>query len=158
MRPLRLVMATAFATVVGLAGCGTVHNLNAPRLPVHPQDDMTTCVPFGGVMRTGALALYGELLGVNLLLKDKPAEGGKFFALGVLAWADIPLSLAGDIVTFPVAYARSKGEPWASWWGESDSTGEAKNCPFTKMFSPPDPTPAPDLTPANGAGPSDEGR
>ena len=158
MRSMRLLMGTAFATLVGLAGCGTVHNLNAPRLPVCTQDDMTTCVPFGGVMRTGSLALYGELLGVSYLLDDKVAEGGKFFALGVLAWVDIPLSLAGDVVTFPVAYARSKGEPWASWWNECGSTGETKTCPFTKAFSPPAPALVPDPTPTNGTEPANGGR
>ncbi len=37
---------------------------------------------------------------------------------GVIAIVDTPLSLAGDIVTLPIAYARSKEHRWATWWGE----------------------------------------
>lgn len=31
---------------------------------------------------------------------------------------DTPFSFLGDLVTLPVAQARQKGAPWATWWGE----------------------------------------
>ena len=37
---------------------------------------------------------------------------------GLVAIADSPLSLAGDILTLPVAYARANEYSWATWWGE----------------------------------------
>ena len=40
---------------------------------------------------------------------------------GLIATLDIPMSLAGDILTLPIAYARSKDLPWARWWGEKSS-------------------------------------
>jgi uncharacterized protein YceK len=149
MRPLPLLIGSAFAALVGLAGCGTVHNLNDPMVPTDPQNELaflTACSPFGGVTRSGTLALFGEPVGISQLLNGELAEGGKFFTFGVLAWADIPLSLAGDVVTFPVAYARSKGEPWASWWNKGESTGERMTCPFAKASPPSVPTPVPDPT------------
>jgi hypothetical protein len=31
---------------------------------------------------------------------------------------DTPLSLAGDVLTYPLARGRSNGESWATWWGD----------------------------------------
>jgi hypothetical protein len=45
-------------------------------------------------------------------------QGLLMTSAGLGAIVDIPLSLAADIVTFPVAYARYKEYPWATWWGE----------------------------------------
>ena len=123
--------------LLGLAGCGTVYNLNAPPHVSGPVvGPELNCVPFGGVVRSGFCGVYGPLYGVwNLMYKD-PVEGGKWFGLGVLAWADLPISLVGDVVTFPVAYARWKEAPWATWWGEPNGA-ELKFPPFGTPAAPP---------------------
>jgi hypothetical protein len=116
-------------------GCGTLHNLDAP--PVAPPlkalgvcSGQGCCLPFGGVARSGLFAcgvpvgisavVQGEL---SLLRGDDPKDGLRSIGSGMLltgaglvALADTPISLAGDLVTWPVAYARQHEQPWATWW------------------------------------------
>src|SRR5262245_58173802 len=118
------------------AGCGTMHNLFAPPegLPgtISLPSGVGRCVPFGGVGRSALLAMIGPVGGsVGVIdgdtklvrgesLKDRMATIGAGLWLagcGLGAIVDTPLSLAGDIVTFPIAYARYKHHPWATWWG-----------------------------------------
>jgi hypothetical protein len=87
--------------------------------------------PFGGTVRSGLLAFMGPPIGVTEVITGNVAltqgefgdglrqvgHGMFITAAGLGAIVDTPLSLAGDIVTFPVAYARSKEYPWATWWG-----------------------------------------
>jgi hypothetical protein len=49
---------------------------------------------------------------------EEVGQGMGMTALGLVAIADMPLSLAGDILTLPVVYARSHEYWWATWWGE----------------------------------------
>src|SRR5262249_28394687 len=44
--------------------------------------------------------------------------GAGLATAGVVAIADLPVSFCGDVITLPVAYARSTKQPWATWWGE----------------------------------------
>jgi len=113
------------------AGCGTICNLKDPG-DGHQFMGAGTCYPFGGVTRSAMLGCAGPPLGFLQTL-DAPLEiekgdvgeglrqmgqGTGLAIAGVVSLADVPLSLAGDIVTLPVAYARQQGKPWASWWGE----------------------------------------
>ena len=119
MRPSPRLLPVA--CLLCLAGCGTFYNLNAPPPPGPASVGIpTSCSPFGGITRTGLLALAGPQLGVGWILEGDGFKGTGLFGLGVLAWADIPLSLAGDALTLPIACARSNGEPWATWWGEKE--------------------------------------
>ena len=127
--------STRFLCVVfilpALTGCGTIHNLKDP--PDGPAFLGTgVCYPGGGVVRTGLLATMGPAVGVAETLegtqtfcKGQYREGAKKAGHGVLftlaglgAWLDLPLSVAGDILTLPVAYARQKQYPWATTWGK----------------------------------------
>jgi hypothetical protein len=49
---------------------------------------------------------------------EQIGEGLCMSSAGLIAVADTPLSLAGDILTLPIAYGRSKEYPWATWWGQ----------------------------------------
>ena len=118
--------AAALLLVAGLAllqgGCGTALNLAAP--PGEPEGyrafGPSTCVPFGGVER----AVKG---GSALCMGGPP---GMLLFAGYIA-VDGPLCLAGDLLTYPVARARMRGESWACWWGEQDRSAW------------PDPSPSP---------------
>jgi len=129
--------------LVLLTGCGTFQNLKEP--PKGPTDYCTgRCYPFGGVMRSGCTALIGPSFGLGEVIEGSSAishgEFGPGFehigsgmiltAAGLGAIVDTPLSLAGDILTFPIAYARSKEYPWATWWGEK-STLNPERLPTT---------------------------
>jgi hypothetical protein len=63
--------------------------------------------------------------GTRTICKGEFREGGKEVGHGLRltldglgAWVDLPLSIAGDILTLPVAYARQKQYPWATSWGD----------------------------------------
>ncbi len=114
-----------------LSGCGTFHNLKDP--PTGPMFiGAGCCYPFGGTVRSGILAFMGPPYGLveiingnNSLLKgefrpgfEQIGHGMLMTATGLGAIVDTPFSLAGDIVSFPIAYARSREYPWATWWGE----------------------------------------
>jgi uncharacterized protein YceK len=114
-----------------VTGCGTFKNLKDP-------SDGTVficdgcCYPFGGVTRSGTLAVMGPPIGLGGVISGNIAltqgdfgsgfeqigNGTYLTAAGLLAIADTPLSLVGDVLTFPLAYARSNGYSWATWWGE----------------------------------------
>lgn len=122
MRPATALFLTAVLSSL-TAGCGTVHNLKAP--PSHPWQEgefpevPNDCTPFGGVKRSAMLGAYGPVAGIHGMIQGTEFLGGAVMAgYGVLAIADVPLSLVGDVVTFPVARARSRGETWATWWGD----------------------------------------
>ena len=129
MRPSHFALLALVLTTV--SGCGTFHNLQDR--PVGPMFIGTgCCYPFGGTVRSGLLAFGGppcgaaEVINGNVALTQgelgpglkQVGHGMLMTAAGLGAIVDIPLSLAGDIVTLPVAYARSKEYPWATWWGE----------------------------------------
>jgi hypothetical protein len=140
------------AVLAGLAGCGTVVNLMAP--PTTTKADMLglgldTCQPFGGTKRSlvlgvglgGVVAYEGmQRLGQGGLLM---CAGGVVGGLAILA-VDGPLSLAGDVVTWPIAYARQQQAPWATWWGEQSGQGEAKEDSLRRFWmNQPPPTDTP---------------
>jgi uncharacterized protein YceK len=117
--------------LLALAGCGTIHNLKDP-----PKGPMFlgagACNPFGGVVRSGLLATMGTPMGLAQVGTgsfavctgdfrngfDQVGNGMYFGTAGLLAIADTPLSLAGDILTYPIVYARTHEYAWATWWGE----------------------------------------
>ena len=45
-------------------------------------------------------------------------DGLWFTGFGIGAIVDVPLSLIGDVLTWPIAYARRNRHPWATWWGD----------------------------------------
>jgi hypothetical protein len=129
-------------TVILLAftGCGTLHNLqDRPNSPTF--FGTGSCYPFGGVVRSFLLAGLGTQGGVAQVIEgdlafcqgefssglEQIGNGMLLTSAGLGAVVDCPLSLAGDILTFPIAYARSKEFAWATWWGEKtfiiDKTG-----------------------------------
>ncbi len=129
MRACRFALLTLLLTT--LSGCGTIFNLKDR--PVGPMFVGTgCCYPFGGTVRSGLLAVMGppcglgEVINGNITITQgelgtglkQVGNGLLITAAGLGAIVDCPLSLAGDIVTFPLAYARSKEYPWATWWGE----------------------------------------
>ena len=128
MRALHFGMLVLLVTTVG---CGTFHNLKDP--PNGPNFVGTgSCYPFGGVVRSGLLGVIRPPSGVATVIGGNIAiakgdfgpgfkqvgYGTYLTAAGLIAIVDCPLSLAGDIVTFPIAYARSNDYSWATWWGE----------------------------------------
>ncbi len=121
--------------LLGLTGCGTFHNLkDSPNGPLFLGTGC--CYPFGGVTRSGVLAVMGPPCGLSGIMDGNIAiTKGEFdsgfqqighgiflTSAGLVAIADVPLSLAGDILTYPIAYARTKEYPWATWWGEKSIT------------------------------------
>jgi hypothetical protein len=56
--------------------------------------------------------------------------GGLMLAgAGLIAIADTPVSLVGDILTLPIAYARHQEYPWATWWGNAHGV-----CPVSAIL------------------------
>jgi hypothetical protein len=117
--------------LLALTGCGTFHNLkDSPNGPMFIGTGR--CYPFGGVSRSGLLAVMGppaglcQVVGGNIAVCQgdfgtgfqQVGDGLFLTSAGLIAIADTPLSLAGDILTFPIAYARSREYSWATWWGE----------------------------------------
>jgi hypothetical protein len=125
--------------VVALAqsGCGTIHNLMADPgdSPIARSTLMSggpgVCAPFGGVARSALLGFGGTPAGLGVVIDSgigivsagDPNEGFtrlgaglRLAGAGLIAIADTPLSLAGDVATWPIAYAREKQHPWATWW------------------------------------------
>lgn len=138
---MRLGSLAVALLVASSAGCGTMHNLFAPPDPVPGPPYIGSgpgiCVPFGGVARSALLGTAGPLIGpgqviwggIKVFGGDPLEEGVKqiggglwFTACGLAAIVDTPVSLVGDIATFPIAYARHKHHPWATWWG-TESNG-----------------------------------
>jgi uncharacterized protein YceK len=123
MRPRRRVLLFAAALVALQGGCGTIVNLTSPP-PSRAMGGIgpTACTPFGGVTRSGMLG--GFLVAWGLVSGwDEVGQGGLLMGaglagVGTVALLDAPLSLAGDILTLPVAYARQQGAGWATWWGD----------------------------------------
>jgi len=115
MRPVLLLSACLGCLV---SGCGTVANLTAPPPPGR-SDEMgkSECSPFGGVTLSAG---WGAGLLVHSLDPEQLAATG----VGLLLLMDTPLSLAGDVVTLPIVYARRQGASWATWWG--DQAGSVK--------------------------------
>lgn len=152
-------------------GCGTMHNLAAPpvaepvgmSLPMGPG----ACIPFGGVARSGLLGMAGPQLGVyfawegqrDLFYGDNAKEGiakiGNGMLLtgaGLVSIVDTPLSLAGDIVTLPIAYARQQQYSWATWWGADPSARGLHGALFPMPYDSPARPPATDTD--SGVGPA----
>jgi hypothetical protein len=114
-----------------LPGCGTFFNLKDP--PNGPLFIGTgVCYPFGGVVRSGLLACMGPPMGpcgvvggIGTLCQGDFGTGLELIGggicmtcAGLAAIADTPLSLAGDMLTLPIVYARTHDYAWATWWGE----------------------------------------
>jgi hypothetical protein len=93
-------------------------------------DGTGVCVPFGGVGRSALLGLVGTPIFASQLVivplnqirgEDTKAAlaimGNSVYCtgLGLIAIADVPVSLAGDLLTLPLAYARHQQQPWAMW-------------------------------------------
>jgi uncharacterized protein YceK len=112
-RFLTVLLVGVLATLQ--CGCGTVLNLyQAPRATTYRGFGPQGCEPFGGVEHSYAVG--GWLL-------TKPVS----MPLGATIWAvDVPLSLVGDTVTYPLALARKRKAPWATWWGEQITPEEAE--------------------------------
>src|SRR5262249_12229058 len=122
-----ILTLTLFAT----SGCGTLFNLTAPPKGM-PCIGPSTCFPLGGLTPSTFCGLcgppaglggmvYGDILVVTGQFKEGFQTLGisaAYAGAGFIALADIPLSLGGDLVTFPIAYARYKEYPWATWWGD----------------------------------------
>jgi hypothetical protein len=118
MRPFLAVLA-AFA-VSAFAGCGTLVNLmsrpgHADGEPYVAGTPEASCTVFGGAELSAGYAMSGYLKGAMCLSNGDPA-GLAMVAIGTAAMVDANISLVGDIVTLPVAYARQQNLPWASWW------------------------------------------
>jgi uncharacterized protein YceK len=80
-----------------LAGCGTFHNITAPKVQSsgYRAFGPDGCEPFGGVQRSimaGSAPLMAGVIGVPIAA----------VAVGV----DAPLSLVGDVVTLPIVMVR----------------------------------------------------
>src|SRR5262245_41128942 len=102
-----------------LTGCGTLVNLRDP--PTGPVSGTGAWCPCGGAVRSGLLAVFGPPCGLVESINGGIAIGqGEFgpgfkqigygmllTSAGLGAIVDCPLSLAGDILTFPIAYARA---------------------------------------------------
>jgi uncharacterized protein YceK len=130
---MRASRFTLLAVVLSTqTGCGTFHNLKDP--PDGPMFMGTGATyPLGGTVRSGLLAIMGPPCGLAGVVEGNKAlirgefepglkhlkEGLLLTAAGLGAIVDTPLSLAGDIVTLPVAYARSKEYRWATWWNDN---------------------------------------
>ncbi len=114
-----------------LTGCGTIHNLKDPP-DGHTYVGMGSCYPFGGVTRSGLLACAGPPLGVVQVVSgnasicrgeivsgaEELGSGMALTSMGLLAIADTPLSLVGDVVTLPIVYARTRKSWWTTSWSE----------------------------------------
>jgi hypothetical protein len=80
------------------------------------------CEPLGGVWRSTVFGLGWTLGGVVELADfEQPwmivcAPAITCVGVAVLA-AEVPLSLVGDLATWPVVAARKRGDAWATWWG-----------------------------------------
>lgn len=111
------------------AGCGTLVNLNAPPPDKAPPQCMVpaSCTPFGGVLRSGMGGIFLPVIGLASVPSDEIGKGGiiKGAAVSVagvyMLIVDTPMSLVGDVITFPLACARSNGQPWALIWGDQGS-------------------------------------
>jgi hypothetical protein len=146
-----LLLSAALAC--GPGGCGTATNLWSPPESL-PTTGPTTCYPFGGITRSvfvgGLMVAEGLDHAVNNLGNGGLVTAAGMTVAGTLVFAvDGPLSLAGDLLTLPVAYARSEKAPWATWWGEQTTAA-----PFQDGGQPAPATPPPGETrpgPESGA-------
>jgi hypothetical protein len=129
MRPSRCSLVVLVLPII--TGCGTFHNLkDSPNGPMYIGTGK--CYPFGGVTRSTLLAVMGPPVGMCDVINgncviyrgdlgpgfEQIGQGMVLTTAGLAAIVDVPLSLAGDVLTLPVVYARSRGYPWATWWGE----------------------------------------
>src|SRR5262249_47753736 len=119
MRSRPSVLLLAVALVASQTGCGTMVNLTSPP-PSQAEGGIgpTACTPFGGVTRSALLGGFCLTCGVAGAVEDI-GQGTAVTGIGAFALLiDTPLSLAGDVVTLPIAFARSQEAPWATWWGD----------------------------------------
>jgi hypothetical protein len=128
------------ALACGVGGCGTAVNLWSPPECCQGMGP-TTCFAFGGVTRSamlgGFMLVGGPCTAVEEFGQSGLVTGAGMTALGALALVDVPLSLAGDLVTLPVAYARSRNMPWATWWGEQSQGPLTPPAPSTSTEASP---------------------
>src|ERR1700722_7056987 len=83
--------------MVLVSGCGTIANVTAPAEPMSGSGmcGPTVCEPFGGVQRSIAFGAISLMCGPIGIVPSVVAVS-----------ADAPLSLAGDVITLPIVYAR----------------------------------------------------
>jgi hypothetical protein len=160
---MRYVQRGSFAVVFCLlAGCGTVLNVQSKGGPPTP---FGGCIPFGGVARSGATSLGLAVGAVAMTCAAAVCAGG-----AVIAAVDAPISLVGDVVTFPLTYSYWRGEPWAKEWingGQPQGSEEPaaassveEDSPFLRVLRGDFPSPSllpesnPPVTPAAPATPS----
>jgi hypothetical protein len=120
MRPgTRCLLLCAVLAV--FTGCSSVNNLCLP--PTHTTGffgaGVTSCEPFGGVRNSVVCAEF--FLGYGYLVP---------VSVAILA-VDTPLSLMADVLTWPIAQARQRKEPWATWWGDQDPESPPMQRPAT---------------------------
>jgi hypothetical protein len=127
-RLLSLLLVAALACVQ--SGCGTLVNLcSPPTVPTTPGVVQCgfrfpeTCFPLGGCARSTMLGGFGVVGGLGIGSDQPgPAElllgAGMCTAGALVLIVDTPLSLVGDVVTWPIAQARMDGASWATWWGK----------------------------------------
>ena len=147
MRKCCYVIVAAMIAI-SQVGCGTLHNLSAPP-PSQAQPGVPlgtgagACVPFGGVARSALLGLGTPTAMIAVLNSEgkvirgagddealRQIGGGLMLAgAGLIAIADTPVSLVGDILTLPIAYARHQEYPWATWWGSAHGV-----CPVSAIL------------------------
>jgi hypothetical protein len=112
------------------AGCGTACNLWAPPEGI-PCIGPSTCFPLGGATRSALLGGFGTVAGSYGIVQGEcellsgRSEGFQtigtglgYTGIGIVSLIDTPVSLAGDVLTSPIAFARQQKAPWATWWGE----------------------------------------
>jgi uncharacterized protein YceK len=131
MRKPALLTMALMVFVASQSGCGSMCNLCAFPGGAEIGPSTVFCSPFGGVTRSAMLGGYGTFAGPcavvegeGMLLSGNAKEGfrtiGSGVALtgaGLVSIVDTPLSLAGDVLTMPIAHARQQNAPWAAWWG-----------------------------------------
>jgi uncharacterized protein YceK len=85
------------------AGCGTMTNLQFPARIDAPESSSEICKPFGGV-------ILAARIGKEYLTNPvSPAHGMTELSplLALYFWGiDLPLSMIGDTITFPIAATR----------------------------------------------------
>ena len=100
--PMRIPIILLIVAIVPL-GCGTVANLQYPARIDAAEGSTEFCQPFGGVIldaRAGKEYLVNPISPAHGMTELSPLLALYFWGI------DLPLSIVGDTITFPVAAAR----------------------------------------------------
>ncbi len=120
---MRHALLALAVLALGNAGCGTVMNLSTPPTPVKDKETGEITEPsyvFGGVRHSVEVGV-GGVAGGTMFLCTSPfflivppmsaltaGTGAGLFACGVVSLINVPFSLAGDVVTLPLALHREQ--------------------------------------------------